>query len=708
MGDYKLLEVLNDDMPRNQSATDSLKTLQKARERFYKTLALGNCTVRLYRYRRGGNHQDVAYVWKIPNDTQPDGAQEAAILAQVQTNVRCWLSRTMVQDFQIKISNLVNLKPITVRAILQEVGHYDFDQGKSNEKALLERAVEYMSLANSPELLEDLINSEQDRSDGRSKFEPFWSAMRAVVNRDINAGAQERRHDQRAFASDFVSINDLIKRTKKYMQDAGAGASEPLIPSAEFVRIQFSPSKPFAAAQANFTSMIPLVRKIQTRTLRQKHEDTHYVSAQWCIIREWVVHLRSQCEEFDCQIRVASTDDKSKVPVGEPGRRVASGVRPRGHGRIVSTGDSQADLAAMDHDQYKANATPSVSLFIDVPIMSAESFYAGQLFVAVKDSVFQPSTPVMHAVELARNLLTVSRCGLSDDVPLVQQLKVASNNLSLPEVFVLKTDGGADHNVKHARVQLSAIMFFMACDLDVYVSMRTAPHQSFLNEVERAMSLLNIALEHVSLERTPLASADLEQIVRGLNSMKSIREKAQKHPDIKAEWKQAMEGPFEVMTSRFQKLELTGKQVKTSAPAGEEEMASFHALLTKIDPNYTAKCTTKKDLKSMPNLVSWMRCHCRCTTYTFTIRKCDDPTCCTWRANAALKSALHKNDPPLPMYADANHHHYKHYNDLAGQATTEADMPTYTKSSVEATTAAHHDALDRAMKKNSQVSSISR
>ena len=60
------------------------------------------------------------------------------------------------------------------------------------------------------------------------------------------------------------------------------------------------------------------------------------------------------------------------------------------------------------------------------------------------------------------------------------------------------------------------------------------------------------------------------------------------------------------------------------------------------------------------------------------------------------------------MYADANHHHYKHYNDLAGQATTEADMPTYTKSSVEATTAAHHDALDRAMKKNSQVSSISR
>jgi hypothetical protein len=80
-------------------------------------------------------------------------------------------------------------------------------------------------------------------------------------------------------------------------------------------------------------------------------------------------------------------------------------------------------------------------------------------------------------------------------------------------------------------------------------------------------------------------------------------------------WKQTMEGAFDVMTSRFHELELTGKQVKTSAPAGEEEMASFHALLTKIDPKYTAKCTTKKDLKSVPNLVSWMQRHCRCTTY---------------------------------------------------------------------------------------------
>lgn len=63
---------------------------------------------------------------------------------------------------------------------------------------------------------------------------------------------------------------------------------------------------------------------------------------------------------------------------------------------------------ALDHDFSPSSATPSVKLLIDLPTgeerIDPGRWYAGHVFVAVKDATLQASTPLRHAAETLRAL----------------------------------------------------------------------------------------------------------------------------------------------------------------------------------------------------------------------------------------------------------------------------------------------------------------
>lgn len=69
-----------------------------------------------------------------------------------------------------------------------------------------------------------------------------------------------------------------------------------------------------------------------------------------------------------------------------------------------------------------------------------------------------------------------------------------------PIVFKF-SDGGTEHRNILIKVQLSLIAVFKLLNLDMLVSCRCAPGQSWSNPVERIMSILNIGLQNVSTER---------------------------------------------------------------------------------------------------------------------------------------------------------------------------------------------------------------
>ena len=121
---------------------------------------------------------------------------------------------------------------------------------------------------------------------------------------------------------------------------------------------------------------------MQVRQLRAGHVDAHYCAALFKYMRQAAVSLGGD------KVAVYFVDDKAKVPIGEPGLPISTGVR--GKQSLVCSGTT---LAALDHDvSSKGSITPAVMLQPSVPKSNDESWYQGQVTMSLNDAVFQMSS----------------------------------------------------------------------------------------------------------------------------------------------------------------------------------------------------------------------------------------------------------------------------------------------------------------------------
>ena len=195
-------------------------------------------------------------------------------------------------------------------------------------------------------------------------------------------------------------------------------------------------------------------------------------------------------------------DDKAKVPPGEPGVVVSTGVR--GRESIVPT---QETLVACDHDvAVKSSVTPSVVLRCDIPESIDQSFVSGKINVVLNDSVFQTSSPFRHNAMLARHL--------------------AEEFHEMPPVLMKFTDGGVDQRSTIESVKVAHICLFQELNLDMLILARCAPGHSWINPCERVMSILNLGLQNVALARSE-SDTQTEDLIKKCNSMAELRKKAE-------------------------------------------------------------------------------------------------------------------------------------------------------------------------------------
>ena len=234
------------------------------------------------------------------------------------------------------------------------------------------------------------------------------------------------------------------------------------------VRLQFSPRNPYTHAALNLTSKIKVQYKIQKRQLGSVHPDDHYCAAQLKYLKEKAVEMKEDTFLLFC-------DDKAKVPFGEPGSAVSTGVR--GRMSIVPTATT---LGALDHDmQSKASLVPSVTLECNIPVAVDESFVRGQVHTVINDAVFQTTSGFRHAA------VTIRRIKEKQQPPLV----------------IMKfTDGGTDQRNNLELVKCASICVFKELGLDMYILARCDPGHSWINPAERIMLILNLGLQNVSLE----------------------------------------------------------------------------------------------------------------------------------------------------------------------------------------------------------------
>jgi len=114
--------------------------------------------------------------------------------------------------------------------------------------------------------------------------------------------AEERRSSETVFASAVVSISSLVELATKNLYDrdkSGELKEMPPIPSEEWVRLQFSPNNHTVEKARYLTGVLGLVRAVQSRTLRKKHEDQHWVNAMNKYVYEWLIELKSKGVEVE-------------------------------------------------------------------------------------------------------------------------------------------------------------------------------------------------------------------------------------------------------------------------------------------------------------------------------------------------------------------------------------------------------------------------
>ena len=147
-------------------------------------------------------------------------------------------------------------------------------------------------------------------------------------------------------------------------------------------------------------------------------------------------------------ICLVTEHDKRFTSVGEPGLPLASLGRGR---HVMVTGPAESRPTVLNRNFCRLHVTPRVALVPAIPEVSMESFYQGQVYMAVKDSIFQSSSALRHAAEIS---------------PVVEEFGVL--------ILVSVADGGPDHNVQHGQTKVALILSFQHHNLDMLVAINTS------------------------------------------------------------------------------------------------------------------------------------------------------------------------------------------------------------------------------------------
>ena len=177
-----------------------------------------------------------------------------------------------------------------------------------------------------------------------------------------------------------ISVKDLVQIIIERLENKYSTIPNDIeIPSTEWVRLQFWPKTEFS--ENRYTGRFQIRYMIQARQIRKSHIDSHYCSALWRYLREFAI-------KFKEDTTLICADDKHKVPIGES---VATSTGVRNKSALTPV---DGILNSCDHDFTKLSLTPSASLFVDIPNNISDSFYQGQVYVAYKDTIFQPSSAI--------------------------------------------------------------------------------------------------------------------------------------------------------------------------------------------------------------------------------------------------------------------------------------------------------------------------
>ena len=511
-----------------------------------------------YTYHHG-NIQNSVYLWRIDIcvNEQELVNRHYRIRNNLKQTIQVYHTRAMRKEFIDTVELYVGKVEKARMRYIYSTWLNDSAAPINSETRDVDDRVETMFELGDPDLITDFREINESRL---PKYDIFWEYASKYLEGEAQESilaVDERRHDIFQHLAVAISTRDFRNQVLKICPP-----NIP-IPSIQWIRLQFWPKNPTYRSSLQFTGKLPIKFMVQSRQLRCNHEDLHYASALFRYQKEMAILLQMNSW-------LVFMDDKHRCKVGEPGYPVAAVER----GRQVIVSKNNAFKVA-DHDFTKCGIIPSVTMLCNIPATIEESFYRGQVYIGLKDPIFQPSDSLRHMAELY-NILN-------------------STNENKPYLF-LYTDGGPDHRVTYVRVQLALIALFLKLDLDLLIAVRTPPGHSWKNPVERIMSILNLGMQCIGLMRSKMGD-DLEDIMKKCNTMEEIRTRSNNEPQLKEELINSLQAPITLMKGIFERLSLKDESFMTYESATNEEIKNLWESLLEIEDSLEMDDRTRKDIK---------------------------------------------------------------------------------------------------------------
>ena len=203
------------------------------------------------------------------------------------------------------------------------------------------------------------------------------------------------------------------------------------------------------------------------------------------------------------------------------------------------------------------------------------------------------------------------------------------------------------------------------------------PPDSFINPVERIMSLLNLVLQGVALERS-LMSQECENLIKSCSSMAEIRELEHKNSGLQSAYVSSVKSAIDLVISRFNCLSLKEEPVcAMSACVDDDELDCLFSSAKLINPDLSQDMTTKKELNGRKKYQEFLETHAIVHHYCFQIKKCGNSTseyCSPLRCPLEVFQGLSFVPDQL---LDSTGSHLKSFDDVYGKVpNSEEDRPS--------------------------------
>jgi hypothetical protein len=84
---------------------------------------------------------------------------------------------------------------------------------------------------------------------------------------------------------------------------------------------------------------------------------------------------------------------------------------------------------------------------------------------------------------------------------------------STKTIGILLTDGGPEHNITFTSVQIALVLLWRKIEFDHLIAGRACPQNSWTNEIERVVSVLNLALYSMCFTRPTMLPYEFRESV---------------------------------------------------------------------------------------------------------------------------------------------------------------------------------------------------